>query len=106
MKSMTEEKGTVCGVMTFFMLMHLLLVSGYGGDLIRQMCMFPYNLQLQHYMSKMGHQKILYFANHSYREHRSIAVRSLLFYSQMDIADTMSGVQSGEAGCHLDLSYM
>ena len=70
-----------------FMLMHLLHVNQYDGDLVRQMCMFPYNLQLQHYMSKMGHQKILYFANHSYREHRSIAFRSLLLNSQMDVAD-------------------
>ena len=44
MKSMTEENGTVCGVMTFFMLMHLLHVNGYDGDLVRQMFMFPYNL--------------------------------------------------------------
>ena len=59
-------------------------MSEYDGDLVRQMCMFPYNLQLQHYMSKMGHQKLLYFANHSYREHRSIVFRSLLFYSHAD----------------------
>ena len=82
-----RKKGTVCGVMTFFMLMHLLHVNQYDGNFVRQMCMFPYNLQRQHYMSKMGHQKILYFANHSYREHRSIAFRSLLFYLQMDVAD-------------------
>mgnify|MGYP003417522014 CR=1 FL=1 len=31
MKNMTEEKGTVCGVVTFFMLMHLLHVDGHDG---------------------------------------------------------------------------
>lgn len=45
------------------------------------------------YMPKMEYQKLLYvqdsFANLSYREYRSIAIRSLtlLFYWQVDIAD-------------------
>ena len=76
----------MCGVMTLFNAHAFTThVNGYDGDFVRQMCMVPYNLQ--HYISRIGHHILDSLANHSYREHRSVAFSSLHFYSQMDVAD-------------------
>lgn len=64
-----------------FIVMHLLHVDGHDG------MTHVYGFT-QLVAAALQWDKILdSFANHSYTKHRSIAFRSLLFYSQMDIAD-------------------
>ena len=83
------------------MLMHMLHVNEYDGNLVRQMFSIQLAAAALHVKNGTSILPTIHTENTD-----QLCLGLCFFIRRWTLRTNVCGVRSGEAGCHLDLSYM